>query len=114
MQVLKLEWSTLDRRWREQKDTDLDGLLFEHEIDDIPEEIEQPDEMLYQDTDDMMVDTIAQEEEAELDAMLSLYEEQSSASASQAPARPQSMSWSDDEDYDSLFQDLLSGKMDMS
>ncbi|ORY68865.1 uncharacterized protein BCR38DRAFT_334894 [Pseudomassariella vexata] len=113
-ELLKLEWATQDRRRREQKDTDLDGIVFEDEIDEVPTNTEQPP----QDLDEVMADSIAQQEEAELEAMLS---------SSQAPARPQSPSLSDDDDYDSLFMDylsqhqtnqdqsiLLSGQMDMS
>ncbi|KAK6076765.1 hypothetical protein SCUP234_03175 [Seiridium cupressi] len=101
-EVLKLEWSTLDRRWRQQKDADIDGLVFEDELEDIPELPEVPRPAA--DEDDMMVDTHAMEEEAELEAMLSAYEAQSSQPL---PQRPNSPSLSDDE-YDSLFMDLLS------
>jgi hypothetical protein len=85
----------------------------------VPETTQPPSE----DLDEMMVDSHAREEEAELDAMLSMYE---APSSSQAPARPDSPCLSDDDDYDSLFMDLLSqqgqssqdivlsGEMDMS
>ncbi|KAI0134086.1 hypothetical protein BJ170DRAFT_183828 [Xylariales sp. AK1849] len=116
-EVLKLEWATLDQRRRQLKDSDIDGLVLEDELEDIPE-------MSGQGPDDMMVDSYVQEEEAELDAMLSAYEAQSQ-SYSQPPTRPDSPSLSDDDDYDSLFVDLLSkqesprdivlsGQMDMS
>ncbi|KAH8201944.1 hypothetical protein TruAng_003936 [Truncatella angustata] len=102
-EVLKLEWSALDRRRRQQKDTDIDGLVFEQDLEDIPEypTAQQP----APDEDDTMVDSHAMEEEAELDAMLSAYE---AHSPQQAPLqRLDSPSLSDDE-YDNLFMDLLS------
>jgi hypothetical protein len=108
----------LNKRWRQEKDTDLDGIIFDHELEDISE---KPVEA-QQETDDMMVDAMAQEEEAELDAMLSLL----NTGSSQTPERPDTPSLSDDEDYDTLFMDILSqqggdsegfvssGQMDMS
>ncbi|KAI1808982.1 hypothetical protein F4811DRAFT_548553 [Daldinia bambusicola] len=119
-EALKLEWSILDKKRREQKNADLDGMVFEDEIEDFAElqrqTIENPD--------DMMVDVIAQEEEQELDAMLSMFEAQTQSS--QPPAGEASPTISDDEDYDHLFMDYLSqqeqnsqtfissGQMDMS
>ncbi|KAI1778697.1 hypothetical protein F4818DRAFT_307704 [Hypoxylon cercidicola] len=119
-EALKLEWSMLDRHWRQQKNADLDGMVFEDEIEDIPE-------LQYdtrQNPDDMMVDAMAQEEEEEINAMLSMLEAQSSQSP-QLPAGLPSSAPSDDEDYDSIFRDLmsqdrssqdfaLSGQMDIS
>ncbi|KAI1418473.1 hypothetical protein F5Y13DRAFT_184113 [Hypoxylon sp. FL1857] len=99
-EALKLEWSILERQRRQQKNTDLDGMMFEDEIEDFVELQRETQ----QDPDDMMVDVIAQEEEEELNAMLSMYEAQSS----QPPAGPASPAISDDEDYDSLFMDFLS------
>lgn len=96
----------LDRQRRQQKDADLDGIVFEDEIEDIPElQRESP-----QNPDDMMVDAIAQEEEEELNAMFSMYEAQSSrlSQPSQPPMQTEPPALSDDEDYDDIFQDLLS------
>ncbi|KAI2627338.1 hypothetical protein GGS26DRAFT_137491 [Hypomontagnella submonticulosa] len=100
-EALKLEWSILDRRRREQKDTDLDGMVYEDEIDDIAE----LQRHAAQNPDDVMVDAIAQEEEEELNAMLSMLETHHS---SQPPAGPGSPALSDDEDYDDIFMDFLS------
>ena len=87
------------------KNTDIDGLVFEDEIDDIPELFaESESSRATQDSDEMMVDTIAQEEEEELDAMFSMLETQP---RSQPPAQPDSPFLSDDDDYDSIFMDLL-------
>ncbi|OTA93906.1 hypothetical protein M434DRAFT_30412 [Hypoxylon sp. CO27-5] len=117
-EALKLEWSMLERQRRQQKNMDLDGMVFEDEIEDFVELQRETQ----RDPDDMMVDAIAQEEEEELNAMLSMYEAQSS----QPPVGPASPAISDDEDYDSLFMDFLSqqrsssqdfissGQMDMS
>lgn len=105
-QALKLEWSLLDRQRRERKNTDIDGLVFEDEIDDIPDLRAEASRSAYKtDQDEMMVDTIAEAEEQELDAMLSMLEAEPS---SQAPIQHDSPSMSDDDDYDSLFMDLLS------
>ncbi|KAI0387016.1 hypothetical protein F5Y04DRAFT_275471 [Hypomontagnella monticulosa] len=100
-EALKLEWSMLDRLRREQKDADLDGMVYEDEIEDIAEFQRHAD----QNPDDMMVDAIAQEEEEELNAMLSMLETHSS---SQPPAESKSSTLSDDEDYDDIFMDFLS------
>ncbi|KAJ3577571.1 hypothetical protein NPX13_g2997 [Xylaria arbuscula] len=103
-EALKLEWHILDKQRRQEKDMDLDGFVYENELEDI---LENPYE-LSQEADDMMVDAMAQEEEAELDAMLSLLD----ADSSQVPRRPDTPSLSDDEDYDTLFNDMLSQQPD--
>ncbi|KAI0402521.1 hypothetical protein F4802DRAFT_349591 [Xylaria palmicola] len=117
-EALKLEWTVLNRRRKQEQDMDLDGIVYDNELEDI---LESAHEM--QDADDMMVDAIAREEEAELDAMLSLLD---TSPPSQAPGPSQTSSLSDDEDYDALFIDILSeengdndqfilsGQMDMS
>lgn len=92
------------------KNTDIDGLVFEDEIDEIPD-LRAEASRSPQDPDEMMVDSIAEAEEQELDAMLSLWEAPPPSQAStQAPARTDSPNLSDDEDYDSLFMDLLSSQ----
>ncbi|KAI0440452.1 hypothetical protein F4803DRAFT_563824 [Xylaria telfairii] len=118
-ETLKLEWNVLNRQRKQEKDMDLDGIVYHDELDDIPENVFEAQA----ETDDMMVDAIAREEEAELDAMLSLLD---TSSSSQTLEQPSTLSLSDDEDYDSLFMDILSqqstdydtfissGEMDMS
>ncbi|KAI0448429.1 hypothetical protein F5B21DRAFT_518918 [Xylaria acuta] len=118
-ETLKLEWNVLNRQRKQEKDMDLDGIVYDDELEDTPESVFEAQA----ETDDMMVDAIAREEEAELDAMLSLLD---TASSSQTPRRPDTPSLSDDEDYDTLFMDILShqnadcdrftssGEMDMS
>ncbi|KAI0595409.1 hypothetical protein F4775DRAFT_375008 [Biscogniauxia sp. FL1348] len=103
-EALKLEWAAFNRQWKKQKDTDIDGFVFEDELNDIPQlPHSTPDD------DEMMVDTMAQDEERELEAMISMFE---TDSFSHQPTRPESpspsLSLSDDDDYDSLFRDLLS------
>jgi hypothetical protein len=73
------------------------------DIDDaerIEEEISQS-----QQVDDMMVDAIAQEEEAELDALLSSMPRDD---VDMPEERPSSPYFSEDEDYDALFMDFIS------
>ncbi|KAI0414366.1 hypothetical protein F5X98DRAFT_377820 [Xylaria grammica] len=103
-EALKLEWNVLNKQRRQEKDLDVDGFVFDTELEDILENPYEP----HEETDDMMVDAIAQEEEAELDAMLSLL----NTSSLQTPVRPDAASLSDDEDYDALFTDMLSQQRD--
>ncbi|KAI1178642.1 hypothetical protein F4777DRAFT_537418 [Nemania sp. FL0916] len=104
-EALKLEWHRLNRQWRQEKDADIDGMVFDYEFEDVPAD-QHP---VQEETDDMMVDAIAQEEEAELDAMISLLDTSSPQASHQA--NPSSLS--DDEDYDALFMDILSQERDV-
>lgn len=73
------------------------------DIDDavrIEEEISQS-----QQVDDMMVDAIAQEEEAELEALLS---SMPTEDVDMPEERPSSPHFSEDEDYDALFMEFIS------
>lgn len=121
-QVLKLEWTALDRLRREQKSTDIDGVVHEGDIDELSQ-LQGQAARAAQGPDEIMVDAMAQDEEAEVDAMLSMFE---AHAPSPPPRRPDSPAFSDDEDYDRLFagflprqehgpEDLvLSGQMDLS
>ncbi|KAK7970291.1 hypothetical protein PG988_009364 [Apiospora saccharicola] len=110
-EILKLEWSLLDRRRRQQKESDIDGFVFD---DDIDEEIPREAAAMTtgdsrppgDDIDDMMLDAMEQDE----DAMLSMYEAEALSTQPQqrVPPRPDSPFMSDDEDYDNIFMDLLS------
>ncbi|GAP91171.2 hypothetical protein SAMD00023353_5300720 [Rosellinia necatrix] len=100
-EALKLEWHVLNRQRKQEKDMDLDGMVFDDELEQIPE---HPHE-IPEEADDMMVDSIAREEEAELDAMLSFL---NTSPSSRESRRPDTPSLSDDEDYDALFMDILS------
>jgi hypothetical protein len=77
--------------------------MFEEDLDDIPDSSVMQGSI---DEDGMIADTYAMEEEAELEAMLSAYE---ARSPTQHHERPDSPLPSDDE-YDSLFMDLLTNK----
>ena len=104
-QALKLEWSVLDHRWKRSKDRDLDGVVREEDIDDFT----QVSQMVNQaeETDEMMVDAMAQQEEEEIEAMLAMSQYKPPLEQEQ---NPHNSSLSDDEDYDSLFRDLLTGE----
>ncbi len=94
-------------------------MLFEEDIEDIPER----EQDMSQNPEDMMVDVLAQEEEEELNAMLAMLE---TSSPPRERLQPSSPALSDDDDYDSIFMDLISqqesssqgfvssGQMDMS
>ncbi|KAI0473253.1 hypothetical protein GGR56DRAFT_677266 [Xylariaceae sp. FL0804] len=126
-EALKLEWAVLSRQWRRQKEADIDGIVFEYEIEDAPVAAAAGETTREPADDDVMADAMAQEEEAEMDAMLSMLEVRSPPLREAPAARPDSPSWSDDDDYDSLFRDMIcqqeadssqefasSGQMDLS
>jgi len=104
-QLLKLEWWSLNRELDEARRTDIHGMVSEAEIEDAAQTFGEPSR---DDSDEMMVEFLAREEEAELDALLSMLPE-SSEPAFSGPTRPESPHWSDDEDYDTLFADYLAG-----
>ncbi len=82
--------------------------------DDVPvdevieDEVPVPDgqEMVVDSGDDVLVDAIAQQEELEMDAMISSYLEAVQQNTTATPPSP-SLSLSDDEDYDQLFMDIV-------
>ncbi|KAI0156859.1 hypothetical protein GGR57DRAFT_491361 [Xylariaceae sp. FL1272] len=96
-EALMREWNVINKQRRQEKDSDIDGIVFEDGLEDIREEVDE-------EPDDMMVDSMAKDEEAEMDAMLSLLE---SNSSQQGQSRPDSIYGSDDEDYDALFMDIM-------
>ncbi|KAI2624061.1 hypothetical protein GGS21DRAFT_493975 [Xylaria nigripes] len=100
-EALKLEWNVLNKRRRQEKDTDLDGFVFDDELEDIPKNPQQ----VQQEADSIMVDVIAQQEEAELNATLSSL---TTGSFTQELGRSENNLLSDDEDYDALFLEMLS------
>ncbi|ETS81690.1 hypothetical protein PFICI_06692 [Pestalotiopsis fici W106-1] len=102
-EILRLEWSNQDRKRRQQKERDLDGFMFEEDFEEIPDILQSNSATREQ--DDMMVDSHAMDEEAELEAMLSAYEVENTEQKTHE--LPDSSSLSDD-DYDSIFMDLLS------
>ncbi|KLU86561.1 hypothetical protein MAPG_05573 [Magnaporthiopsis poae ATCC 64411] len=99
------EWFEMDRARRQAKMLDRDGLITESDIADAESLFDEEREFdrERQPDDDMMVDAmLPEEEEAELEALIS--------SSSAGPRRPASPHWAedDDDDYDALFMDLIS------
>jgi hypothetical protein len=103
--LLKLEWWSLNRELRQAKNSDVEGVVSEAEIEAAANLVQLPASTMQHDADEMMADTIAEREEAELDAMISSFAQQT---ASSQISRPDSPHFSDDEDYDALFTDFLS------
>ncbi|KAK0727041.1 hypothetical protein B0T26DRAFT_737864 [Lasiosphaeria miniovina] len=110
-ELLKLEWVRLNRELRQAKHSDTACMVSEGEIEDEPAQQLQPhlqnnnQNPAIDDVDALMVNAIEQQEEAELNALLSSLPDES-------PNR-QSRPWSphfflDDDDYDGLFMDFLS------
>jgi hypothetical protein len=100
----------MTRELRQQKESELANFIpTDADIDDaarIGEEIshrQQPE----MDVDDMMADAIAQEEEAELEALLSSMPRDDMDMQISGEKRADSPHFSEDEDYDALFVDLL-------
>lgn len=129
----------LDRKWREQKNADADGILYEDDIDEFQQYA--PEQQTYAasansfaqhpnglEPDEMMADAMALEEQRELDAMLSMLEPPATTSQGgfHGVPRPTSPSMLSEDEYDDLFMDLASeeqqgsqefvcsGEMDMS
>ncbi|KAK0651577.1 hypothetical protein B0T16DRAFT_489571 [Cercophora newfieldiana] len=103
-ELLKLEWWRLNRELRQAKESDIEGFVRVEDIED-EHPIDQQAE-LETDFDSMMLDAMEQEEQAELEALLESLPSETQTS----PSRPESMHFSDDEDYDSLFMELLSAQ----
>jgi hypothetical protein len=59
------------------------------------------------DIDDMMVDVLAREEEAEIEALLSSMPTDTDMEGCES-ARPESPHFSDEDDYDALFMEFVS------
>ncbi|KAK3685764.1 hypothetical protein B0T22DRAFT_229156 [Podospora appendiculata] len=114
-ELLKLEWQRLNRELRSAKNSDLEGVVMEEEIEDEPQlhalrqELAGVDRDMDMDVDAdaMMVDAIEQQEQAEIDALL-LSIPLDTTSSQARPDSPQH--FSDDDDYDSIFMDLLSSQ----
>lgn len=133
MQLLKLEWFSLNNDLRQAKNADLDGVVFESDIEEaarlreeeeataaaaasssaaVPWSTAGPSDP---DADEMMVDTLEREQRAEVEeyeAMMASIrdggagEHQWAQQHEQKP--PDSPHLSDDDDYDALFMDYLS------
>ncbi len=89
----------------------MQGVVSEPEMEDAAwRELRQGGEPMWMPdaADEMMVDAIAEEEEAELEALISSIPPPAAAESS----RPPSLHLSDDEDYDALFADYLAQQGD--
>lgn len=124
--MLKLEWFSLNKDLRQAKNADLDGLVFESDIEEAArlreEAMARPlgrrREALGPNpgADDMMVDALEQEQLAEIEEYEALAgsipdtpvdaQPQWQQQRSQNP--PDTPHWSDDDDYDELFMDYIS------
>ncbi|KAK1760612.1 hypothetical protein QBC47DRAFT_367668 [Echria macrotheca] len=102
-EILKLEWTRLNRELQQAKESAADCFIREEEIDDEP--VPELD-----DADSMMLDEIIREEEAEIDALLSALPIETEQSDEKAPGSSQ---FSDDE-YDDLFMEYLSSEVEGS
>lgn len=129
--MLKLEWFSLNQDLRQAKNADLDGLVFESDIEEAARLREEEEAAAAAsssaaapwetarasnpDADEMMVDTLEREQRAEVEeyeAMMASIRDggadgqQWGQQHEQKP--PDSPHLSDDDDYDALFMDYLS------
>lgn len=132
MQLLKLEWFSLNNDLRQAKNADLDGVVFESDIEEaarlreeeeaaaaaassaatVPWRTAGPSDP---DADEMMVDTLEREQRAEVEeyeAMMASIRDGGAGGHQWAEQHeqkpPDSPHLSDDDDYDALFMDYLS------
>ncbi|OIW29004.1 hypothetical protein CONLIGDRAFT_403491 [Coniochaeta ligniaria NRRL 30616] len=115
-EVLKLEWWRLNNELRQQKDAELAVFGTDADIEEAVqlqelrggqerlENVPQPEG----DIDDMMADAIAREEEAEIEALLSSMPPPTDGDGDRDmhESRPESVYFSDEDDYDALFMEL--------
>lgn len=127
--MLKLEWFSLNKDLQQAKNADLDGLVFESDIEEaarlreeaaasssaavVPGRAQGP---LSADADEMMVDTFEQGQRAEVEefeAMMASIQDggadgQQWVQQHEQLKPPDSPHLSDDDDYDALFMDYFS------
>ena len=108
--MLKLEWWRLTRERHQANEAEAAHYLAAGMDADVEEEefLRQLREQQWSgvDVDAMMADAIAREEEAEMDALVSGLEENWQGQGQ--GRQPDSPHFSDDDDYDGLFMDLIS------
>lgn len=110
--MLRLEWARLNRELRRQKDAELAVLGTDADIEEaLQSQQQQASRQPADDIDDMMVDAIAREEEAEIEALLSSMPQPPTQTDEDGDrdmdeGRPERVYFSDDEDYDALFMEL--------
>ncbi|OLN93099.1 hypothetical protein CCHL11_07505 [Colletotrichum chlorophyti] len=106
--LLKSDWDRdMRQRWY-AKQLEGDTMYSEADIEDAAMLPQSSVQNVHEDLDDMMVDAIAQEEQAELDALLLSYSQSADRQQPAHAAQSDSLSLSDDEDYDALFLNLAS------
>jgi hypothetical protein len=100
-QLLKLEWNRLTRERQQAKEAEAAQYFGGALMDDLDEEE-------LQDMDALMADAIAQQEQADVDALVSTLEEDRRwDDYGHDDVQQQQQQFSDDEDYDGLFMDLI-------
>ncbi|KAF6821934.1 hypothetical protein CPLU01_12330 [Colletotrichum plurivorum] len=119
--LLKSDWDRDMRQRFYAKQIEGDAVYSEADIEDAADFSRDYTREITDDIDDLMIDDIAQQEQAELDALVSSYgQDLGSPQQQQASAQSDPYNLSDDEDYDALFMDLVSQEtnqdtqMDMS
>lgn len=130
--MLKLEWFSLNKDLRQAKNSDLDGLVFESDIEEAARLREEEEAAAaasssaamswgtagssHPDVDEMMVDTLEREQRAEVEeyeAMMASIRDGGADGRKwdqqheQKPPDSPHLS-DDDDDYDALFMDYLS------
>ncbi|PKS07784.1 hypothetical protein jhhlp_006392 [Lomentospora prolificans] len=104
------------RRWHEeqqqilqQKENEAAEILTEADIEDAANMTDQKNQQeIPEDIDAMMADEIARQEQLELDALVTSYEQPwvPSESQNESSQRPPSIYMSDDEEFDQIFMEL--------
>lgn len=126
-ELLKLEWFSLNKDLQQAKNADLDGIVFEWDIEEAArlreEAMSRPPAARRPEApepipgaDEMMVDALEQEQLAELEQLEALEDSAPGVHIDERPRwqqqrsqkPPDSPHWSDDDDYDQLFMDYLS------
>ncbi|KAK0369970.1 hypothetical protein CLIM01_12681 [Colletotrichum limetticola] len=109
--LLKSDWDRDMRQRHYAKQIEGNAVFSEADIEDAAAVLQDRAQRIPDNTDDMMVDAIAQEEQDELDALLLSYDQSSDVqpeTGSSQMMQSDSYGLSDDEDYDSLFMNLVS------
>ncbi|KAH8893260.1 hypothetical protein GQ53DRAFT_745503 [Thozetella sp. PMI_491] len=101
-ELLRLEWTRLTRELHQAKDTDSEGFVQDSDLEEAWQLQGNLSPRIEVDMDAQMVDALEQEEAAELDALVSSLPQPSSSQSD-----PGSSFFSDDDDYDALFNDLV-------
>ncbi|KAL1840962.1 hypothetical protein VTJ49DRAFT_7568 [Mycothermus thermophilus] len=111
-ELLKLEWQRLS--YERQKALEAEFAQFDADLAAREEEelrrMQQQQQLTFppnpndRDLDAMMADVIAQQEEAEMQALLEALE---GGGGAPGQAQPQQQQFSDDDDYDDVFMDLI-------